>query len=154
MKNKKSLYILIPAVLLVWGLILYKIYAHFDTGYEIHNISKGLTNSGNNYLAKSEDYRLIVNYPDPFLGGITNTDIVRSPLNVISKKSIVWPEIKIGGFIENKKNKKIKIWVMINSTSFLMETGDANNNVKLTRILSDSVQFEFSGFRKYFMISK
>jgi hypothetical protein len=66
MKNKKTMYFLIPAVILVWGMIIYKIYQASDTGPRINKpIAEKIIEENEGI---EEVYMLALNYRDPFFG--------------------------------------------------------------------------------------
>ena len=119
MKNKKTLYILIPAVLIIWGLIVYKIFSWSDdpgTDTLLPIAKKTLP------VTDSVDKSVIhANYPDPFLkdktykasGTVPAGNKVANVANSDSKKTTVvvktppvakWPKIRYDGLIINKNS--------------------------------------------------
>lgn len=64
MKNKKTLYLLIPLVLVIWGLILHKVFTH-SRGDAL--LVCRVQVSAEENLVDTTRYVLRLGYPDPFL---------------------------------------------------------------------------------------
>jgi hypothetical protein len=157
LKNKKSIYVLIPAVAIIWGLIFYKIYTRINQGDDVLDTGTKTLKSGNSYLLKTDDYQLRCNYPDPFLGSFysdRNAADLKAAKSKKNLQNIAWPDIKVSGSVENSKSKKMKIWVIINNSSSIMATGDTANKVRFVKIIGDSAQFEYCGALKKFAVPK
>ena len=70
MKNKKLTYILVPLVLIVWGLIIYRIFntIHNTDDSPLLNTPIATINGEKNTLL--DTFSLQLNYRDPFLGNL------------------------------------------------------------------------------------
>ena len=157
MKNKKAIYILIPAVLFIWGIIFYKIYSKINHNNNAYSTNIIANKKQENFLNKTDDYKLQCNYPDPFLGISMKWENMTSLKGKFAKKNnqnIIWPDVKVSGYVENAKNKKIKFWVTVSNNSYLMALGDTIRSLKLLKIWRDSVQFEYEGAHKNFKVNK
>jgi hypothetical protein len=157
MKNKKAIYILIPAVLFIWGIIFYKIYSKINHNNNAYSTNIIANKKQENFLSKTDDYKLQCDYSDPFLGVSMKRENMTSLKGKFAKKNnqnIIWPDIKVSGYVENAKNKKIKFWVAVSNNSYLMALGDTIKSIKLFKIWHDSVQFEYEGAHKNFKVNK
>ena len=149
MKNKKLLYILIPIVLLIWGMISYKIVVNINDD-EVFNtqIQLGLKEGDNNNTLVKDSFKLLLDYRDPFL-----TSYKRSYKRTISSKSSSdgkkkvkelemtesWPMINYGGMIKQKKsNQKVGL-IQINQIDYLIRENEEVSEFKIVRITRDSV---------------
>jgi hypothetical protein len=79
-QNKKMVYVLIPAVILVWGMIIYKILKVTDGSSKAYKPAavKAIEGPAN---ALDETYHLVLNYRDPFFGKQAN-----APTTTLSTK--------------------------------------------------------------------
>jgi hypothetical protein len=150
MKNRKMLYLLFPAVILIWGFVVYNILSHIrssDISYEemkIPMINSSLTNDSNQYT-------LIANYRDPFYtGSIANKDESQDHIKSIearpTEQPVIWPAIEYLGLIIN--NKKYLGLLKINNVNQLMMESENRSDVKLIKLYSDSVILNFQGKTK------
>lgn len=157
MKNKKLLYILIPIVLLVWGVIIYRIF----------NVVNG---SGSNEVRKSsfventvnenliDTFSIHPNYRDPFISKrakkttfenkitstVTKPDLIKKVANVVVPLSNKWPSIVYNGLIKNEKSNKQLALVQINGQSNILQLGNVAEGVELTKIFRDSIEVKFN----------
>lgn len=155
-KNKKLLYILVPAVLGIWGAIGFSIFSHMrkpvSADYFDHNINeKSVTDS------VGETYQLLANYRDPFKTGRYSNlsdgqkskpqkpNLNNNRMNPYQNR-IIWPDIKFLGMISN--NKKWVALVRVNNSNLLMSEGDEKMKVRLIKLYTDSVIFGFESEQK------
>ncbi len=155
MKNKKVVYLLLVVVVLIWGIIFYRIFS--TVGASDNN-----TNSLNNH-AKSEvdknandTFNIDGNYRDPFLGNMqVDKPVILStaPKQVVKEEKVVqklaWPSIEYGGMIKNQKSNKQLVLVQINGQNNLMKTGDIVAGVQLMKIYKDSLEVSFQKEKKW-----
>jgi len=154
MKNKKLTYILLPLVILVWGLVVYRF---FFEGKKDSDRAPVLENKKEN----KEQYILIANYRDPFLDHVpaiiqndesdekkaeTNTTNLRRQRSNVT--SIRWPEISYGGFIKNDKENKYTILVGIKSQNYLVNVGDTIQNIHIKAFYRDSILIVYNNEEK------
>lgn len=161
MKNKKLLYILIPIVLLVWGVIIYRIF----------NVVNG---SGSNEVRKSsfventvnenliDTFSIHPNYRDPFISKrakkttfenkITSTiikpDLIKKVTNTVPLSN-KWPSIVYNGLIKNEKSNKQLALVQINGQSNILQLGNVAEGVELTKIFRDSIEVKFNSEKRF-----
>lgn len=137
LKGKKSIYILLPINLLIWGFIGYKIYSALneDDAFVPQEITVSKT------IMNKEDsipYTLSLNYEDPFLKEEpklskkqtnNNASSVQKPAAPV-KKTVTPPppvsikEIKYQGLIQNKNNGVSTALITINSRSYIVKKGE------------------------------
>ena len=160
MKNKKLTYILLPLVILVWGLVVYRF---FFEGRKDSDRIPVLENKKEIKTEKEnkEQYILIANYRDPFLDHVpaiiqndesdekkaeTNTTNLRRQRSNVT--SIRWPEISYGGFIKNDKENKYTILVGIKSQNYLVNVGDTIQNIHIKAFYRDSILIVYNNEEK------
>jgi hypothetical protein len=161
LKNRKLLYILIPATVFIWGAIAYTVVK------QLHYSDQGLEE---NYLpftstkadTVTNEYELQANYRDPFRTGNFQSESSKRSRNTsgnvnnrnttIQQRFIYWPGIEYMGVIMN--NKKQVALLCIEGANLLMQEGEERKQVKVLKIYSDSVQLSFQGQNKVFRKNK
>ena len=160
MKNKKLSYILIPAVLLVWVIVGYKIYVKYVAEPEVLAVVKqGVTKRAVN--KENTVFHLLSSYRDPFLGNSVaevlptnaamNMVVERpdkiTPMATAPQKVVVrWPNISIGGKVNQKA------LVNIGNRRFILAVGQEEAGVKLLRIAKDSLYLKYNGEQRSFVL--
>jgi len=158
MKNKKLAYILLPLVLLVWGIVGYKLYIKFfgEENIALMNTEINVEDKSNNY---KDHFEIANNYRDPFLGhAVREVSVSVQPSAMpIQRQSVVpapaikpvvyWPVIKVGGLVNEKK-----FMGTIAGKSVLLEKGEQAQGVIFVKSSKDSVWFKFSGEQKSFSV--
>ena len=163
MKNKKLTYILIPAVIIIWGAIAFKIIGSLKKTDSGSNLS---LQSAMNVKTDTSDIRftLIADYRDPFLSVQKRTPVVSNtttiqqpkPTRSIQRRSIArrsrvrWPAVEYGGVIRNKKSSSLTGLVKINNNDYLMSEGMIIEEIELLKIYEDSIQLKYNDETKGF----
>lgn len=159
MKNKKFLWVLLPVVLVVWGLIFFQIKKAVSSGGKPVPVVK----AQERLIVENRDtitYTLKLDYEDPFL---KNKRIVvhnPSPVNskptpkkpkvvkTVTKLPVKWPVIVYKGLINNKKGNKAIYMLEVDGASLFMTPGEVRDELKLLKVYRDSVRMEYKGDEK------
>ncbi len=163
MKNKKLLFLLIPATLLLWGMILYKIFSAVSGGdNNIGQNQEVVTPIDSNEQLLTDTFSIHPTNRDPFLGKMnktisTHTGGSSSPKTVITPKSTLappsinstFPKIIYGGLIKNKQSNKQLVLIQINGQSNIMKIGEIFNEVELTKVFRDSIEVKFRKEKRF-----
>jgi hypothetical protein len=153
MKNKKSIYFLLPIVLLIWGAVMYQFFS-FSTHEELQTTSSDEIVFKPLNLKKRDTTPINVNYRDPFLGKMyvkrSNELVARNKTKNLKKTSkivepIVWPEIVYKGIVSDTKEKNKVFMLIINGQTFLMRKGQTENEVFLKEGDRESVYVKYKG---------
>lgn len=156
MKNKKLLYVLIPGTLLVWGMIIQKIYSAAsgtEGPLDQHTASIPLKEN----MVMEDTFSIHPVYPDPFREP-TKKIVAKSSEKTVSKQAVKktntavissWPSVVYGGIIKNQNSKKELALVSVNGQSSLMSAGDKAGDVQLLKVYKDSIQVKFGKEDKY-----
>ena len=157
MKNKKITYILVPLVLLIWGLAVIRIISMFNQkDDEIVPVSTSQIIKLDSL--QKDTFTLYSDYPDPFFKGSVNpiyygnTDnqgTVNTP-NIKAKliKKVQWPEIRYGGIILSKKTGKINGLLIVKESRLIIHDGILCDSIKVLKIFRDSVVLELRKSKK------
>lgn len=157
MKNRLLKYFLLTCVLIVWGIVIYKIIV-FNADPEQNTSIPFETIGKSADVKKSDTFKIYANYPDPFLRNNITRSIKKNSVktghsikksNSSSLEKIVWPNIIYNGFVSNNVGKKTSVLLHIDGKSFSMKKGAIINGLELIEIGKDSLKFRFSGSIKY-----
>lgn len=159
MKNKKSIYILLPIVLLIWGMLIYQFFSFSAPEDSLENVPMEF-NIKPLKLKERTPFFINVGYRDPFLGKMYAAPVTSPKKSVVIKKHIkpeetlVWPSIHYKGTISDTKDKK-KIFVMIiDGHNFYMKKGDTENGVFLKDGDKESVYVKYKGNLNLIMLGE
>lgn len=151
MKNKKFTYfVLIPAVLIIWGIIIYRISVKDDdfSVYEVNSNTPTIEKTG----LENDVYQLINNYSDPFLvAPKPMAEAKKSNVEVYAKSKLenTWPDIRFNGYILNAK--EVRGHLNINNEDKILQVHEVFlENYVVSAITPDSVQIRCKGESKWF----
>jgi hypothetical protein len=157
MKNKKLTYVLGLAVLIVWGLIIYRVIAVAGSDSADITVAAAPVKKEpyNDYAVPKDTTHLLLNYRDPF-GLVKQKDTARaSPghnhkIAIMAPKPVFnWGFIKYSGYMRNPGSKKLLAILTINGRSVNMIEGETIDKVKLLRNMGDSVKVSCDGHTKF-----
>ncbi|HVD97198.1 MAG TPA: hypothetical protein VNB90_03265 [Cytophagaceae bacterium] len=164
MKSKTTTYILMSGVLLIWGLVFYRVFAGLDSNNDdVVVMAQKLPAKS---IEQKEEPTVLVlgNYRDPFLGAASNAFNVNE--NVIAKKTVSsktkltikkeeatapidWSFINYIGIVYNKQTDKkvgvIRLW----DKEYMVSEKDIINNVTILHKEKDSMQVEYNGNKQW-----
>jgi hypothetical protein len=177
--NKRSVYLLLPLVLLVWGLIGWRIWAATsDPDPEAGPLQPSALRS--RPVAARSRPRLLLTYGDPFKPGASRpapssggpvpvvsfapsapTTNQAARLNfpahpavpVASTPSITWPQVKYLGVISHAGGEAQVALLAIDNQELVVKAGKSERGVQVIKLFRDSVQLSFSGQKKSFLRS-
>lgn len=157
-KNKKVTYLLICAVGVVWGVILYKVFFN-DTGMEDTfqpQIASPKNEPYDQYAAKTDTFKLALNYKDPFVGMVAaeQPEVVENVKSVNTvplavKPMVDWTGIKYSGYVVNPLTKKLVAILVVRGQERMLAEGEVFGGLKLLKNKKDSVLVSWQGKQKY-----
>lgn len=156
MKNKKFTYVLGCLVLLVWGIIVYRIFSSMggDEEDQIPVAVKVSKEPYKDYTVNKDTTRLLLNYKDPFeiikqLDTVIKAEshklLTTKSIPVTTKPAFNWGFIKYSGYVRNPGSKKLIAILNINGKVLMMTEGETADQVKLVKNLQDSIKVNFNG---------
>lgn len=155
LKNKKLVYLLLPLVLIIWGLIFYRIYTNLH-GKQVNSSFRKQVTKEIDVSNNEEKPKLSLNYPDPFLksasGGTVKTKVSHQPTDEHSQP-INWPMITYRGMVRSEKQKaKVMGFLRVGTKDLLVHKGDVAHELTVLRIAKDSIQLENLGKKRWFRV--
>jgi hypothetical protein len=160
MKNKKLLYVLLPAVIGIWALIFYRVFAAVKPGNDTDSVT--VTNIGkDNEALISDTFQLIADYRDPFLGTLIDDKPVRSngPVVITEAKPVIpkpypvqapWPSVSYSGMIRNQHSSVQLAMLQVNGQSYTVRSGEIIEGIQILKVFRDSIEVSMGKERKTF----
>jgi len=155
MRNKKNIYFLLPAVLLIWGLLGYRLFS----AVQPNNTSTDLVTSDisfePNKFKESEPFTIMTNYRDPFLGTITtaNRKNKKSTNKRKSQPIEPFPQIVYKGLVSSQNNKQQIFIIGLDGKQHFFKKNQSINGVKLRKGNAKSISLKFQGQQQTFSIA-
>jgi len=159
-KNKKLTYLLGLVVLVVWGLIIYRVFDALNSNDDSSPAAavKIAKEAYNDFSVPKDTTHLLLNYRDPF-GMVKQKDTSKVVIRKVSEpkipvqvKPMDWGFIRYSGYMLNPDTKKLIALVSINGQNMTMLEGQTKNDVKLIKNLRDSIKISFGGKIKFIPI--
>ena len=157
MKNKKNIYFLLPAVLLVWGLLGYRIFSSVNPTNKRQQTIATFNSFKPQLLQESEAFIINTDYRDPFLGTLAQKKIAKQKksTNTISKKPTVpFPSIIYKGLVSPKGKQQQVFLINIDGQQYFFKKNNTHSEVKLLRGSNKRVVLKFQGQQQTFSIAK
>jgi len=135
MKNKKSIYFLLPLVLVIWGLLIYKFVTYRTSIPDVPTFAPDLTQRPIQ-LAENDTFSINTDYRDPFLGKLYKTSELRRSIDQTIKQKVsqtidVWPDVRYKGIVSDVKSKKRIFLVVVSGKNNMMQIGQTKDEVML-----------------------
>ncbi|MBC7410098.1 MAG: hypothetical protein H7339_17070 [Arcicella sp.] len=151
MKNKKSIYILLPIVLLIWGSVAYKFFYFSEN--KVKSKEANVFTSKPVAIKPRDTSSINVNYRDPFLGKMYSSNLknvgpkrsTKATKPELPKTPIVLQRILYKGIVSDTKDKTRVFMLIINGRTFLMKKGDTEIEVFLKEGSRESVTVKNKG---------
>lgn len=165
MKGKKGIYILLPVVVAIWGIIGYKIYKSVYPDVNTEATANTIVFEAAADTTQ-ETFALAANYDDPFLSGVnarnySGSKANKSPKSIVTPKKIVpektilpWPQIKYKGSVTNQQSKVQVGLVSINNKDYMLKNGESKEGISIGKISKDSVVILFEKESRTFYSKK
>lgn len=149
----KRLYILIPLVVIIWGLIIYKAVDALSTEPVV--VENQIQDTPKASSPKKERI-LHLNYSDPFLGTTPQKQVVKA--KPVSKRQpkiaerkrkkqepkVSLPKLRYNGMVENHGSGSERHLVAVNGSTRIVTIGEDIDGVKLEKVYADSVLFTWN----------
>lgn len=157
MKNKKNIYFLLPAVLIIWGLLSYRVYTSLSPTKTVAENNLPTTQFKPQEISTAETFTISTEYRDPFLGTVTKKPKTKTQkrskkINVTPQKP--FPTIVYKGVVAAKGKKEQVFIISINGQQHFFKKNSTKNEVKLVRGTSSEIVVRFQGQKKTFPITK
>lgn len=149
MKNKAKTYLLLAAVLTIWGIIGFKIMSTLNPDAPEVNQQEDLVAfiPKNNMVL--DTFSIQTAERDPFLGTLyVKKQVLTKPKTSVPKETFEWIPIVYHGTV-SKQDSEEKIYVVsINGQQNILRVGQEINKVKLVSATSSEIIVSYNGAKK------
>lgn len=152
LKSKKSLYFLLPGVILIWGLLIWKIIGSFSDQSPV-SLPVQVYAKKPVQVKKKDTFSLIKLEQDPFLGTAYTKPVVVQKNTYNVTPLIEWPPINYLGLVSDSQIASQIHILNINNNQYLLETGEEAEGVRLIRSKQEKVTMSYKGKQKVFFKS-
>jgi hypothetical protein len=151
MKNKKSIYILLPFVVIVWGLVFYQVYNFINRDSEDKWFDRPVFSTQQQEKLINDTFNLILDYPDPFINrqvlpsSLSNEQkenkVSRSGSKILNGKLPEKKELEIAykGFIRSKENNSRLEILVIDGKPYFAKKQIDDFGIKIESVWNDSI---------------
>ena len=158
MKNKRNTYLLLGVVMIIWGLILYKM-IHTLYPREEHSATRVLGVSFKATPIQEQDtFSIAIHERDPFLDVFRPKRIQHKPKRSTSvrirEENVPQLAIAFSGMITDTKSKARIFFVTINGQQHLMKIDEEIADVKLIRGSEDAIRIRHKNKLRTIAISQ
>jgi len=151
LNNKKNIKILFPIVVIIWGLVIYKIVDAFS----VEELAM-LKNTNATYIPPSikqkQVFALLPIESDPFLGTFYNKSNATKNIPRKVSQKIKWPVIEYQGIISGKDKKSTVYIISISGQQHLLKKGDTLQGIKVIKGNQEIIHLKFKGQKREFPI--
>lgn len=146
MNNKTKTYLLLAAVLSIWGIIGFKMFSTLnpDTPLDIPQDNKVTFKPKTS--TEIDTFSIQTTNRDPFLGTLykkKKAKVKTKPTR--PKPALVWPSITYHGAVAKQQSKAKVFVVSINGNQHIMRVGQQMDGVKLIRAVSKIITVTYKG---------
>lgn len=156
MKRKKNIYFLVAAVVMVWGILGYKLMTGFNVTTNHADVITPTQFKASKPDKKPETFNIINDYRDPFLGLLENNIGSSKPKKIpqVKKETIPFPVVVYVGYIAPKDKKEKVFLVTINGQQHIFKINTFINEVKLLSGNFQEITVQFRHQKKSFQLEK
>lgn len=134
MNNKKKTYLLLAAVIGIWGVAGYKMFSAINPETPKVNLDHSAIHFNPKQIAPADTFSITVAERDPFLGTFTRPKTKTVPKKTTVKKVKIaprMPSISYVGIIKKQESNQGIFVVNIDSNQHLLRKGEVADSVKL-----------------------
>jgi hypothetical protein len=163
MKNKKLTYLLIFFVLIVWGIIVYRIVGAINQDDDLPVTEHiQIKESYNDFSVRKDTGSLKLNYRDPFSSPakelrdtvIKHPVVIKKTMNAVVKPTFNWSMIRYSGYIRNPASKKLIAIMSINGSPAMLSEGESAGQITLLKNAKDSVKIKYQDQVKFIGLNR
>ncbi len=144
MKNQKITYVLLPLAIVIWGIIIWKIFFATQATINYKQIEKIRKLDKEKRVEKQNRVQLKLDYKDPFLkenNKFDNREKTKKEIENITRV-VRWPSIRYKGIVSSHNaNSSIGI-LYIGNKNYLVRKGQNIENIAVHEIAKDSIELQ------------
>jgi len=161
MKGKKTTYLLICCVAVVWGVIFYRVFTGMAAEQQPEIAQKSVKEPYFNIQDHATDvFRLDLSYPDPFSDPGVEPAIVPAGSTLARQSTPLppprpktdWSGINCLGELYNSTQRKHIAIINIKGKEVMLTEGQRSEGLRFIKRVGDSIQVEYLGTSRYLSI--
>jgi hypothetical protein len=149
MPKKTTLYLLFPLVVIIWGIVIYKVVGAFGDE-KIYKPAAVKLSENEIKREKKDTFSLLPIDRDPFLGHYYKKPVTTKPTPVSPERKVEWPEISYLGLITDSGNSSEVHILQVNGKQILIQKSGIAGGIKLIGSKPGKVTLYYRGTRKTF----
>jgi len=154
MNQKRLRYALIGGVVLIWGLIIYRVINGLSSDEPVVATKKQISKI--NYDVASDSFILFANYPDPFIKDETDLTFVKDnipttsnqltiPGTQIDKPLFDFGIVEFRGMIVNPETKRKIAFISVKGREYTVKEGDEIEGLSVKKITATEILVSADG---------
>lgn len=152
-QSKKVQLVLVIALIVVWGLVIYRFRKMNNTEDETSEIDRYITPANMLGAQKQDSQALLLNYPDPFLAVNEGAENKKTGIhNISTRRSIVYlpksglrkPPVQYRGYSKDKDERN-RARLVVSGKNLTIAEGEQTDNLQLISVFRDSVHLVWEG---------
>lgn len=147
MNKQQKTYLLLAAVIIIWGLVGLRFYKRVNPGSEVASEPYVQEEFTPKKFVKNKIYEVKADYRDPFLGKLTPKKRGKTKSKKkVNKKTIPFPKIIYNGIVKGGNTKSYTI--TINGKQEVFKIGESIHKVKLVKATQEYIVVRFNKVSK------
>lgn len=142
---------LLVFVIVVWGLIGYRVVSALQPELPVQSAPKLVFNDTYNYQIKGDTFSIQKVNRDPFLGTIDIPKLQNKP-KVKKQHRIVWKPIDYWGMIANRDSKDKVFIISISGNQVLVKKGQIIDSIKVLKGDAKKITLSYKGTKKTYKL--
>lgn len=149
MKGKTKTYLLLVAVLTIWGIIGFKIVSTLNPDAPEANQQEDMVAFIPKTNIAADTFSIQPSERDPFLGTLlVKKQEINKPTTSTPKEDFVWMPLVYHGTVSKQDSKEKICVISIDGQQHIMKIGQAMNGVKLLKVTNTEIIVGYKGARK------
>ena len=157
MKNKRNTYLLLASVVIIWGIIIYKMTHTLSPDKKVAETGKLLAGFKPKPVQEKDVFDVSVHQRDPFLGTFIAPEIktkrIAKRKPVAQKQEAVPIPVNFSGMITDKNSGEKIFFVSVNNRQYLMKINDEVQEVKLVKGNAKAISIRYKNQLKTISIT-
>lgn len=146
MKKQTKTYLLLGFVLIIWGVIGFKVVGVLSSDPQPEPVSVSVTDLPK-HIVKKDTFSLLANYRDPFLGTLPKKKRTAKP-KVVKKKEVPKKNITYLGTVTGSGTSNTLYFLSIDGKQYMLSKNEEVEQVKLLRGTEKQITVRYNGIQE------
>jgi len=151
LKNKKNIRVLLPIVLVIYGLLFYNFFDALNPD-ELQLSSQKISAYTPAKVTVRDTFSMVPVTQDPFLGTLYQSGRKERSNKISKATDVIWPQIQYLGIVSDNNSNATVFIVSINGKQWLGSKADVIGNLTIVKGTSKKIILRLEGQSKEFPI--